>query len=222
MLSKAASNTIFWVFGMTWPGIEPSFPDHWQTLYSLGQWPSITNMNNLKKKHIHLYVHIYKVCTESIQLVDINNKITYLGNDTFVPFEVFSLLSHSFISASFSLVKVLFHDCHHALFNFINSVSMAILTEKSKEVKSELQFWMKYDYFQKPSRNLKNLLIWLLWMSLCTQAYSIIFFFITNWVTPLYSFFACAIRSSCSKQTSIYIYMYKTQRLTNGTWGNHR
>ena len=23
MLSKAASSTIFWVFGMTWPGIEP-------------------------------------------------------------------------------------------------------------------------------------------------------------------------------------------------------
>ena len=26
MLSKEASSTIFWVFGMTWPGIEPRSP----------------------------------------------------------------------------------------------------------------------------------------------------------------------------------------------------
>ena len=26
MLNKATSSTIFWVFGMTWPGIEPRFP----------------------------------------------------------------------------------------------------------------------------------------------------------------------------------------------------
>ena len=36
MLSKAASSTIFWVFGMTRPEIELS--DHWRTLYSLGPY----------------------------------------------------------------------------------------------------------------------------------------------------------------------------------------
>ena len=35
MLSKAASNTIFWVFGTTRPRIEPGLPDHWQTQYPL-------------------------------------------------------------------------------------------------------------------------------------------------------------------------------------------
>ena len=38
MLSKAASSNIFWVFGIIWPGIEPSFTCHWWTFYSLYQY----------------------------------------------------------------------------------------------------------------------------------------------------------------------------------------
>ena len=38
MLSKEASSTIFWVFGMTWPWNEPQFAEPWQTLSPLGQW----------------------------------------------------------------------------------------------------------------------------------------------------------------------------------------
>ena len=38
MLSKAASSTIFWVFGMTRPEIEPQSPGALRTFYSLGQW----------------------------------------------------------------------------------------------------------------------------------------------------------------------------------------
>ena len=43
MLSKAAWSTIFWVFGMIGPGIEPWSPGPLaNSLFSLGQWPNIS------------------------------------------------------------------------------------------------------------------------------------------------------------------------------------
>ena len=43
VLSKEASSTILKVFGMTRPGIEPCLPDHWRTLYPLGQWAGVAS-----------------------------------------------------------------------------------------------------------------------------------------------------------------------------------
>ena len=67
MLSKAASSTIFWVFGM-----NPSLPDHGQTLYWLSQWPSSIPKANSDKIHfiywktykgicvcVYIYIYIY-------------------------------------------------------------------------------------------------------------------------------------------------------------------
>ena len=41
VLSKEVSNTIFKVFGMMRPGIELRSPDHWWTIYLLGQWAAL-------------------------------------------------------------------------------------------------------------------------------------------------------------------------------------
>ena len=54
VLSKEASNTIFWVFGMTRPRIEPRFPDYWQTLYSLSHDSHFIAAEPLHHEESHL------------------------------------------------------------------------------------------------------------------------------------------------------------------------
>ena len=56
MLSRQVS--IFWVFGMTQPAIEPHLPDHWQTFYPLGQWTGQYICNSNKDYFISVTEHV--------------------------------------------------------------------------------------------------------------------------------------------------------------------
>ena len=75
MLSKAALSTFFfWVFGMTWPGNEPSLLDHWWTLYSLDLWPSTNYI------YIYIYIYIYVEYWPPTRLGCQNRKCTFINN----------------------------------------------------------------------------------------------------------------------------------------------
>ena len=49
VLSKVVSSTIFKVFGMMWPGIEPSSPRPW--VNTLPTWPMILTLKILQTSH---------------------------------------------------------------------------------------------------------------------------------------------------------------------------
>ena len=51
---QVASSTIFWVFVWVDLGLNPGLPDHWQTLYSFSQWPSIY-FNEIRTFHIFMH-----------------------------------------------------------------------------------------------------------------------------------------------------------------------
>ena len=54
MLSKATSSTIFWVFGMTWPGIEPRSPRPWVNILLMRQmtWLDCSNFVNYDQQQV--------------------------------------------------------------------------------------------------------------------------------------------------------------------------
>ena len=73
MLSKAASSTIFWVFGITRPGIEPGF------LGPLANTLTIMPMNNQQqKKRIWKIVDFAVPVDHRIKLKECDKKDKYL------------------------------------------------------------------------------------------------------------------------------------------------
>ena len=60
VLSKEVSSTIFKVFGRTRTEIEPSFSDHWRTLYPLGKWAGVcASMQVCIYMCVWVYIYIY-------------------------------------------------------------------------------------------------------------------------------------------------------------------
>ena len=60
VLSKAASSTIFWIFGTTWPGVL----GHWRKLYPLGQCKDFINISLYlprSKFPFFLYIFVDKI-----------------------------------------------------------------------------------------------------------------------------------------------------------------
>ena len=74
-LSKVVSSTIFWVFGMTRPGIMPQSPRPLATLYPLDQWASDEYTKKLLAvdKYIWNHLTVYKEMSSNYML---KNKVT--------------------------------------------------------------------------------------------------------------------------------------------------
>ena len=58
MLSKEVSSTIFKSLVWLGLGLNPGLPDHWRTLYPLGQWVGIKLF--FMVCDIYIYIYIYK------------------------------------------------------------------------------------------------------------------------------------------------------------------
>ena len=76
MLSvKAASRTIFWVFGITWPGIEPWSP--WHLANTLPAVPIVLKTLNIRNELLKTY-------NLSVDRADTLNYIHFLLYDSYV------------------------------------------------------------------------------------------------------------------------------------------